>query len=119
MPFAPARPCRSPGCPDLTHHRKGWCAHHLQLQSAEDNERRGTAAQRGYGAEWRKAREGWLKEHPLCVTDEAEGRTVAATVVDHIIPHKGDRRLFWDRSNWQSLCKYHHDQKTALETFHS
>ncbi|MCG8990866.1 HNH endonuclease [Laribacter hongkongensis] len=34
----------------------------------------------------------------------AEGRTVAATVVDHITPHRGDQRLFWDSSNWQPLC---------------
>ncbi len=38
-----------------------------------------------------------------------------ADVVDHIIPHKGDQSLFWDSSNWQPLCKHHHDQKTARE----
>ena len=32
------------------------------------------------------------------------GRIVAATVVDHIVPHKGDLLLFWDSSNWQALC---------------
>jgi 5-methylcytosine-specific restriction protein A len=39
----------------------------------------------------------------------AKGRVTAATVVDHIIPHKGDPILMWDRTNWQSLCKPHHD----------
>jgi 5-methylcytosine-specific restriction endonuclease McrA len=29
--------------------------------------------------------------------------------VDHIIPHRGDDRLFWDRSNWQALCAHHHN----------
>jgi 5-methylcytosine-specific restriction protein A len=24
--------------------------------------------------------------------------------------------LFWDTTNWQALCKPHHDQKTAKET---
>jgi 5-methylcytosine-specific restriction endonuclease McrA len=24
--------------------------------------------------------------------------------VDHIIPHRGDKRLFWHRANWQPLC---------------
>lgn len=118
MPYAPARPCSEPGCPGLTTHRKGRCATHLRLRNAEETDRRGTASQRGYGAKWRKARIRWLQEHPLCVTCDAEGRVVAATVVDHIVPHKGDQRLFWDRRNWQSLCKYHHDQKTAGETFH-
>ena len=30
-------------------------------------------------------------------------------VVDHITPHRGDQRLFWDRANWQPLCHDHHD----------
>jgi 5-methylcytosine-specific restriction protein A len=37
------------------------------------------------------------------------GRIVAATVVDHRQPHKGEPELFWDRHNLQSLCKAHHD----------
>ena len=44
------------------------------------------------------------------------GLTEAATVVDHIKPHKGDYDLFWDESNWQSLCKHCHDShKQRLE----
>ncbi|WP_330164070.1 HNH endonuclease [Paenibacillus campinasensis] len=43
------------------------------------------------------------------------GRLVASTVVDHIIPHKGDPKLFWDKNNWQALCKKCHDTKTARE----
>jgi 5-methylcytosine-specific restriction protein A len=31
-----------------------------------------------------------------------------ASVVDHIKPHRGDRKLFWERSNWQPLCQHHH-----------
>jgi len=34
-------------------------------------------------------------------------------VVDHIQPHRGDQLLFWDRTNWQTLCKRCHDQKTG------
>jgi hypothetical protein len=34
---------------------------------------------------------------------------VAAVVVDHIVPHRGDMKLFWDSGNWQSLCKTCHD----------
>lgn len=36
---------------------------------------------------------------------ETRGRITAAYAVDHIKPHKGDMELFWDRSNWQSLCR--------------
>ncbi|WP_292326341.1 HNH endonuclease [Mesorhizobium sp.] len=32
-----------------------------------------------------------------------------ADIVDHIKPHRGDAALFFEPSNLQSLCKYHHD----------
>jgi hypothetical protein len=36
------------------------------------------------------------------------GVYVAATVADHIVPHRGDADLFWN-GRLQSLCKRHHD----------
>jgi len=40
----------------------------------------------------------------------------AATVVDHITPHRGNTQLFWDSSNWQSLCEEcHNGAKAQLE----
>ena len=67
--------------------------------------------QRGYTRAWEAARIGYLAKHPICVLCEAEvpARTTAATVVDHKIPHKGDKVLFWDSNNWQALCKPCHD----------
>ena len=80
------------------------------------DDRRGSSAERGYGAAWRRARLGHLARHPLCVQCEREGLSEAATVVDHIVPHRGDMALFWDSENWQSLCKPHHDSwKQAQE----
>ncbi len=32
-------------------------------------------------------------------------------VVDHIIPHRGDPKLFWDQSNMQSVSKAWHDSE--------
>ncbi|WP_315125277.1 HNH endonuclease signature motif containing protein [Comamonas antarctica] len=74
-----------------------------------------TSAQRGYGYKWQKAREGFLRSHPLCVMCEADDRVTAATVVDHKVPHRGDQALFWDRSNWQSLCATHHSRDKQRE----
>lgn len=71
---------------------------------------------RGYNHKWRKFRLLYLQDNPLCVFCEQEGITKAATVVDHIKPHKGDMKLFWDKSNMQPLCKFHHDStKQAME----
>lgn len=49
-----------------------------------------------------------LREHPLCVMCLAQGRVEAARVADHIIPHKGDKVLFWE-GKLQSLCVPHHN----------
>jgi len=109
MPYLPKRPCRYPGCPNLCD--KGvYCEKHAQNSA---DRMRGTAAQRGYDNKWRRSRAMFLARNPLCVKCMREGKRVPATVVDHIVPHRGDRRLFWDINNWQSLCKNHHDIKTG------
>lgn len=77
---------------------------------------------RVYGSRWAKARVTFLRDNPLCVMCQQQGRIEAATVVDHIEPHRlkealmsGNtvqigkaQKLFWDRKNWQSLCTSHH-----------
>ncbi len=62
-----------------------------------------------YGHKWRKARATYLLNNGNCVRCLEAGRNVIATVVDHIVPHRGNWTLFWDSSNWQSLCKTCHD----------
>ena len=66
-----------------------------------------------YSASWRKARRYYLRRNPLCVQCQKQGRTTAASVVDHVIRHDGDLSLFWDRDNWQALCFACHCVKTA------
>ncbi|WP_316394934.1 HNH endonuclease signature motif containing protein [Bradyrhizobium sp. 33ap4] len=81
------------------------------LRKAEAARRRPTASDRGYGTAWQKARSGFLASHPNCAMC---GKP--ATVVDHINPHRGDKALFWDKSNWQPLCTHHHNStKQAQE----
>jgi 5-methylcytosine-specific restriction protein A len=80
------------------------------------DDRRGTSAQRGYGYKWQKARAAYLAKHPLCRMHAELGEIVPASLVDHITPHRGDMTLFWQSSNWQSLCKPCHDgAKQRLE----
>lgn len=59
---------------------------------------------------WQKARAAFLRVNCTCVMCEAEGKIGLAQVVDHIVPHRGNEVLFWDQSNWQPLCKVHHDR---------
>lgn len=76
---------------------------------------RPTRTQRGYDNRWSRAARAYLREHPLCVMHQARGELVAATLVDHVIPHRGDRELFWARGNWQSLCAHCHSRLKQLD----
>jgi 5-methylcytosine-specific restriction endonuclease McrA len=68
-------------------------------RKARFDKTRPNSSQRGYDGAWEKARKAFLARHPYC------GRCGAlANVVDHKNPHRGDRALFWDKANWQSLC---------------
>jgi 5-methylcytosine-specific restriction enzyme A len=64
---------------------------------------------------WNEHSRAFLRRHPLCRYCEELGRLTIATVVDHIVPHKEDRALFWDSDNWQSLCKPCHDSVKQRE----
>ena len=62
---------------------------------------------------WRKLRAWQLSNHPLCQCPhcrEGDGRTKAATVVDHRRPHHGNERLFFDPDNLRSMAKPCHDK---------
>ncbi len=111
MPYRPNTPCGHMGCPKLVPYGTKYCDEHKLLHPEPVR----NASKRGYDRRWRKAREVFLNTYPLCVKCKAEGRLVKATVVDHIKPHKGNQELFWDKSNWQPLCKHCHDVKTMTE----
>ncbi len=69
-----------------------------------------------YNYRWQKERKAFLVANPLCAVHKKRGKVVAAEVVDHVIPHRGNLDLFWDKSNWQPLCKFCHDShKQAIE----
>lgn len=117
MSSASKRPCTHPGCGVLT--ETGRCAKHPPSVRGKDYDRkRGGSTERLYDSRWQKAREGFLRSHPLCMCPDCDAgrlRVRAAVVVDHKIPHRGDKQLFWDRNNWQSMAKDCHDKKTATE----
>jgi len=107
--------CCVPGCGRvITSGRR--CPEHERIKRQQEreciDERRPSAPKRGYGHKWREARKLFLKRHPVCAICGKPSE-----VVDHIIPHKGDLKLFWRRSNWQPLCASCHNKKTAREVF--
>lgn len=51
----------------------------------------------------------FLRDLFICrMCGRIEGNS-ALLVCDHIRPHRGDQRLFWDEANLQTLCKSCHD----------
>jgi len=68
-----------------------------------------------YRRRWERARKPFLRRYPLCRHCEDRGVVRPATVVDHIKPHRGDYKLFWDQSNWQGLCVECHNRKSVGE----
>ena len=121
MPTRPKTPCNKPGCPALTDGRYCHAHEYIDIERAKARQKRSDknrpgARKRGYDSRWDKARIHWLRKHPLCVYCQKDGRTVAAKVIDHIVPHRMDMKLFWDsENNWQSLCVSHHNAKSAKE----
>lgn len=84
----------------------------VNMPTRRDADRdRGSASARGYGRRWQRARALFLARHPVCMCPDGCGRP--ATEVDHIRPHRGDERLFWDQTNWQGLTKECHSAKTG------
>jgi 5-methylcytosine-specific restriction enzyme A len=87
-----------------------------QEQSREYDRHRGSARARGYNAAWDNASRGFKRRHPLCPACEAVGIIACTEVVDHVEPHEGDTRKFWDKTMWQPACRWHHDVvKQVLE----
>lgn len=111
MASRPLRPCKHPGCPELT--RTGWCDKHKPK-----HQRRASAGYHSWYSldVWVKdLRPAQLLREPFCRECAEEGERVYATVVDHMVPFRGDWSKFVDPANHQSLCKRHHDLKTARE----
>jgi 5-methylcytosine-specific restriction protein A len=128
------RPCPGDGgrCPEVV--TSGCCPKHTRAVER----RRGSAASRGYDAEWFKLRARFRRElirldiAPVCgarlpgtrLTKDsrcaAEGLEIGdlpgkSLHVDHIEPHHGDEVKFKDMANLQYLCRECHSAKTLRE----
>ena len=99
-----ATPCRMSRCPAIAGPR-GLC--HGCSRAYE--RRRGTAAQRGYGAAWRKLRLRILVRDPTC---KVRGCDEPSVEPDHIQPkvHGGSD----DPANLRGTCVYHNRSRRPV-----
>jgi 5-methylcytosine-specific restriction enzyme A len=106
MPQLPPRLCRC----GLTVAAGAVCLCQRRRKAEREKARPG-ARQRGYSASWEEASKAFLArpENRRC----ACGCGRIADMVDHRIAHKGDRRLFWDRANWQPMNRRCNSRKAA------
>lgn len=120
------RPCATPRCSNLV--ERGHCPLHRKQKEKD----RGSSFERGYDKAWSAYSLSFREAYPLCgmrpnnlppvmsqcyqagrptpVLGTTHGRPNG--VVDHVVPHRGDQRLFHDPNNHQSLCWQCHSRKT-------
>jgi 5-methylcytosine-specific restriction endonuclease McrA len=65
---------------------------------------------------WNSASFKFRRANPWCLgCFAALGIATRAALVDHVIPHKGDREKFWNERNLQPCCIACHGIKAMLE----
>jgi 5-methylcytosine-specific restriction protein A len=70
----PKRPCRYPGCPNLTD--GVYCEEHAKVMEQHyEKFQRGYSSGKRYGRAWKRIRDRYVHKHPLC-EHVPEGRTL-------------------------------------------
>ena len=105
MPKKPKRPCSYPGCPKLTDSR--FCEEHAKAEAKRyEKYDRDPAVRRRYGRAWKRIRDSYVQQHPLCEVCQKDGRLVATEEVHHKVPlSEGGTHA---RDNLIALCKSCH-----------
>lgn len=107
MPHKPLKPCKYPGCPNLT--EDSYCKEHNGLVAKEYNRySRSYDYNKKYDRAWKRIRDRYAKEHPLCERCLKEGRIAPMDEVYHILPvNRGSGN---EESNLMSVCKSCHNK---------
>jgi 5-methylcytosine-specific restriction endonuclease McrA len=114
MPVKGPRIC---GCSHVVHSGERCACERARDRDrkARFDSKRPSARERGYDAEWDRERAAFLTANEFCVRCANEGVRTTATIINHKRPHRGDRGLFWQRSNWEAVCAYHHNSVIQAE----
>lgn len=105
MPKSPKKPCRYPGCPNLSYN--SYCDKHKKLIASKyEMYGRNKTTKKLYGYSWSKIRSRYVKSHPYCELCFKKGILVPVDEVHHKIPlAEGGTHV---DSNLISLCKTCH-----------
>ena len=105
MPRKPMKPCTKAWCPNLTSGM--FCKQHQMEENARyEKYDRDPAVRRRYGRVWKRIRDSYALEHPLCEQCLTNGKYVKTEEIHHKLPlSKGGTH---DRDNLIALCKECH-----------
>ena len=109
MPFKPKRPCRYPGCANLTDGI--YCPEHQrQAEHHYNHFQREPETNKRYGRAWKRIRDRFVMQHPICEECEKAGRLTPTQEVHHILPLSDGGTN--DERNLMALCKECHSRIT-------
>ena len=107
MPKKPRRPCSYPGCPNLCDGQ--YCEEHRkQAKRQYDKYERSPYVNKKYGRAWKRIRDRYVAEHPLCEMCLEQGKLTPVDEVHHVLPvSKGGTHA---RGNLMALCRSRHNK---------
>lgn len=112
MPKKPKSPCRFSDCPAISENL--YCDKHNKIINKYYNKyKRAPDTYKHYSNRWRKIRQLYIKEHPVCELCEKNNILKPVEEVHHIVAlSKGGTHK---EENLMSLCKSCHSKITASE----
>lgn len=108
----PKKPCPYQGCPELVEEDSYCKKHQRDVNRYYEKYKKDPLTKKRYGSKWRKIRNRYINDNPLCEQCLKDGGFTKEQEVHHILP----LRRWWnrDKSNLISLCKSCHSRISIL-----
>ena len=103
----PPKYCAAFPCFYLAEPPSAYCHNHQRARVPKE------AAPFYLSVQWRRFRDWYIKQHPICEQCDKEGRLTPTVMVDHIV-EISDGGALTSEDNVQALCWKCHGIKTAL-----
>jgi len=114
MALLPLKPCAYSGCPATI--REGrYCSRHKTIASREYDKQHRCNYKQNYGWHWRKIRQLYVANHPLCERCLEAGQYIPVDEVHHILPV--DKGGTHDDDNLISLCRSCHGKTRTPKVY--
>lgn len=92
--------------------KDGYCLMHFIIKPKKTKKELYPHHQLYKSVDWLNLRRYHLTQQPICVVCGRSGIEAGGLHVDHIVDHKGDIDIFYDKTNLQTLCSRCHGRKS-------